>query len=55
MGYSIDTIKQEENNMKYICKQMNPAYQESPLFRDRDMWDDVYDRLYLVPADRCIG
>ena len=41
--------------MKYICKQMNPAYQESPLFRDRDIWDDMYDRLYLVPADHCIG
>lgn len=40
--------------MKYICKQMNPAYQESPLSRDRDMWDDMYNRLYLVPADHCI-
>lgn len=41
--------------MKYICKQLNPAYQESPLFLDYDMWDDMYDRLYLVPADRYVG
>ena len=41
--------------MKYICRQVNPAYQESPIYRDMDMWNEMYDRLFLVPTDRCYG
>ena len=41
--------------MKYICRQVNPAYQESPIYRDMDMWNEIYDRLFLVPTDRCYG
>lgn len=41
--------------MKYICRQENPAYQESPMYRDMDMWNEIYDRLFLVPTDHCYG
>ena len=41
--------------MKYICRQVNPAYQESPMYRDRDIWNEMYDRLFLVTTDRCYG
>ena len=41
--------------MKYICRQVNPAYQESPIYVDKDRWDEIYDRLFLVPTDHCYG
>lgn len=41
--------------MKYICKQVNPAYQESPIYRDEDMWNEMYDRLFLIPTENCYG
>ena len=41
--------------MKYICRQVNPAYQESPMYGDKDRWNEIYDRLFLVPADHCYG
>ena len=41
--------------MKYICRQVNPAYQESPMYGDMDMWNEIYDRLFLVPERNCYG
>ena len=41
--------------MKYICRQVNPAYQESPMYRDRGIWNEIYDRLFLIPTDHCYG
>ena len=41
--------------MKYICRQVNPAYQESPIYRCRGIWDEEYDRLFLVPTKNCYG
>lgn len=41
--------------MKYICKQVDPAYQESPMYRDRGIWNEIYDRLFLIPTDHCYG
>lgn len=41
--------------MKYICRQANPVYQESPMYRDVDIWDEVYNKLFLVPTEKCYG
>ena len=41
--------------MKYICKQVNPMHQESPIYGDKDRWNEIYDRLFLVPTDGCYG
>ena len=41
--------------MKYICRQVNPVYQESPIYGDMDVWNKIYDRLFLVPTDHCYG
>lgn len=41
--------------MKYICRQVNPVYQESPIYEYRDMWNEMYDKLFLVPTDCCYG
>ena len=41
--------------MKYICRQVDPAYQESPMYGYIDVWNEIYDRLFLVPKDRCYG
>ena len=37
--------------MKYICRQVNPEYQESPMYVDKDRWNEIYDRLFLIPTD----
>ena len=39
--------------MKYICRQVNPAYQESPTYGDKDRWNEIYDRLFLIPTENC--
>lgn len=41
--------------MKYICRQVNPAYQESPIYRDKDRWNEIYNKLFLVPTEHCYG
>lgn len=41
--------------MKYICRQVNPAYQESPMYRDIDMRNEIYNKLFLIPTEHCYG
>lgn len=41
--------------MKYICRQVNPEYQESPIYGDKDRLSEIYDRLFLVPTENCYG
>lgn len=38
--------------MKYICRQVNPEYQESPIY---DRLGEIYNRLFLVPTENCYG
>ena len=41
--------------MKYVCRQINPEYQESPMYLNGMEDDVIYAGLFLVPVRGCVG